>query len=301
MDLDFVKNQVKFMYGKYYNILINNQENMININKENTFTMDDVYNNKHFKYDHRNFEYNKYFYQLVRQYCNNDIKTKIFNTDWHDIREYDEFIITHNRLYNNYNQIIFPFNGYNLPNNVKINDTVAFNAKHNKLIWRGNPSGSTNTDINKRINIVSKNFNIHYDIDIGFNNMDQKFIEKLNPFFKGSVDSINQINNKFILCIEGNDWASNFPWVLSSNCCPLHNYPFTTESYIFGQELKPYIHFVPINNDGSDLLEKFLWCLDNKDKCEEIANNGKKYMEPYLQEDLYNEVLKEFFRIYPSF
>ena len=103
------------------------------------------------------------------------------------------------------------------------------------------------------------------------------------------------------MCIEGNDCASNFPWALLSNCCPLHNYPFTCESYIFGQGLEPYVHFIPINNDGSDLLEKYYWCLNNMDKCEKISNNGKKYMEPYLRDDLFDEVMKVFFTVYPSF
>ena len=34
-----------------------------------------------------------------------------------------------------------------------------------------------------------------------------------------------------------------------------------------------------------DLEEKYEWCLNNLDKCEEIAKNGKKYIEQFLDEE----------------
>ena len=38
--------------------------------------------------------------------------------------------------------------------------------------------------------------------------------------------------------------------------------------------LKPYIHYVPIKKDLSDLIEKIKWCQNNDSKCKEIAMNG---------------------------
>jgi len=118
--------------------------------------------------------------------------------------------------------------------------------------------------------------------------------------YKAHLDRSQQITFKFILNIEGNDVASSFPWALASNCCPLHNFPFNYEFYTFGLGLEPYKHFVPINSDGSDLLEKYNWCLSNLDLCEEIARNGKIYMENYLREDLYDQVIERFFDLYPK-
>ena len=63
--------------------------------------------------------------------------------------------------------------------------------------------------------------------------------------------------------------------------------------------LEPYIHFVPINNNGSDLLEKYNWCLNNLDKCEEIANNGKQYMKYYVNDNVFDKVMYKFMDLYP--
>ena len=62
-------------------------------------------------------------------------------------------------------------------------------------------------------------------------------------------------------------------------------------------EIKPYIHFIPIKNDGSDLVDVYEWCMNNLDKCNEIANNGKMYMEKILNN--YDKIMERFFELYP--
>jgi hypothetical protein len=294
----FVYNQVRFMYGKYHDYLTYNMSNLINIDE--SFNIEDVSNNNHRMNDPRNLDFNIFFYQIINKYYNKDLKSTIFNVDWYDNKDYDKFIFTHNRKFNIYNQIIFPIKGYHFPLDINFNDTINFYNKNNKLFWRGSSTGSANINENKRYQIISKNFNIHPDFDIGFSNLVQNNTDFFHPFYKSYIEKFDQVNNKFILCIEGNDWASNFPWVLASNCCPIHNYPFESVSYLFGQGLEPYVHFIPINCDGSDLLDKYNWCLNNIDKCNEIANNGKIYMESYMSEYLFDQVMNEFFRLYPA-
>ena len=43
-------------------------------------------------------------------------------------------------------------------------------------------------------------------------------------------------------------------------------------------ELKEYVHYVPVENDFSDLNERIQWCIDNNDKCEEITKNAKQFV-----------------------
>ena len=50
----------------------------------------------------------------------------------------------------------------------------------------------------------------------------------------------------------------------------------------YSEKLKPWIHFVPVKEDLSDLVEKILWCKNNDSKCSEIAKQSRKFYEENL-------------------
>jgi hypothetical protein len=300
-DDEFIDQQIKFMYGIYYNDISENK--YIIYSKNNDYVLlDDCNNNVNVGDSHHR---HNMFIQVLKQYWKKeDNKKYIIRSNWNDKMSYNEFKLTFNRTINNINQVIFPLIDYQSPtilNNLNL-DNDDFKLKNNILFWRGSTTGSGEFYNNVRYNIISKNFNINNNIDIGFNNLcqlNESTRDKYNVYYKSSVNIKDQTKNKFILNIEGNDFSSSFPWALMSNCCPLHNYPFSFETYLFASGLEPYVHFVPVNNDGGDLVEKFEWCLNNLDKCEEIANNGKIYMEKYLRQDLFDKIMEKFFELYP--
>lgn len=49
--------------------------------------------------------------------------------------------------------------------------------------------------------------------------------------------------------------------------------------------LIPFVHYVPVLEDLSDLIDKIKWCRNNDKKCEEIAKNAKDFFMLYLQKD----------------
>lgn len=46
--------------------------------------------------------------------------------------------------------------------------------------------------------------------------------------------------------------------------------------------IKPYVHYVPVKGDLSDIIDIIQWCRDNDDKCEEIASNAREFYNRYL-------------------
>ena len=62
--------------------------------------------------------------------------------------------------------------------------------------------------------------------------------------------------------------------------------------------LIPYIHYIPLENDFSDLDDKMKWCLDNLDKCEEIAYMSKMYALQFSNDNKEKYIIKEIIRIY---
>lgn len=59
----------------------------------------------------------------------------------------------------------------------------------------------------------------------------------------------------------------------------------TTESWAMERFLKPFVHYIPLSDDYSDLEEKYNWCLKNENKCIEISKNATNYIEQFLDED----------------
>jgi len=293
----FIQTQIQFMYGCYLNNIKSNKYIY------DSFENDDIYIKDVLNNNYTTNERNRAFTNIIKQYWKKDTDKYILKANWHDNTHYEKFILTYNRLFNKKNQVIFPLYGYQNPSSMYINDTIPFKNKANKLIWRGGSTGDEEIQKNVRYHVVSKNINISNKIDIGFSHFCQCTYENnknaYSNLLKNNISREEQLNCKFILNLEGNDVGSSFPWALASNCCPLHNYPFKYESYIFGKGIIPYVHFVPIKSDGSDLQSQMKWCFENIDKCEEIAYNGKKYMEQYLDVKLYRKIIEIFIYLYP--
>jgi hypothetical protein len=97
-----------------------------------------------------------------------------------------------------------------------------------------------------------------------------------------------QLDYKFILCLEGNDVASNLKWVMSSNSLAVMPVP-KYETWFMEGRLIPDFHFVLIKDDYSDLVERMNYFMNNENEALNIIRNAKRYVEQFKnrqQEDL---------------
>jgi hypothetical protein len=121
----------------------------------------------------------------------------------------------------------------------------------------------------------------------------QKEIKIMLNYIKPNIELNKIYENKFIFCPEGFDVSAQLSWVLASNSvaiCP----PFQYESNIINSnKLKPYIHYIPINADYSNLNDVMEWCLTHDNECKKINDNAKKYMEDFLDEEKMKEYHKD--------
>lgn len=53
----------------------------------------------------------------------------------------------------------------------------------------------------------------------------------------------------------------------------------------FSHLLKPYVHYVPVLKDLSDLISQIKWCIDHDAECKKIAYNGLLFYEKYLSKN----------------
>ena len=53
----------------------------------------------------------------------------------------------------------------------------------------------------------------------------------------------------------------------------------------FVRYMEPYLHYIPLDQDLSNLNETLHWIKNNPDKVREIAKNGKAFFDDYLSYD----------------
>jgi hypothetical protein len=89
------------------------------------------------------------------------------------------------------------------------------------------------------------------------------------------VPPIDFLKYRFHIDIDGNSNSWGLLPKLMMGSCVLKVVSIWHQWYYDG--LYPWVHYVPIKNDLSDLEDQVAWCLDNDDAAREIGVNGMKY------------------------
>lgn len=86
---------------------------------------------------------------------------------------------------------------------------------------------------------------------------------------------------KFIICLEGNDVASNLKWVMNSNSLAVMPKP-TYETWFMEGKLIPNYHYVEIKPDYSDLKERMEYFIGHPDEAQEIIHHAHEWCEQFF-------------------
>ena len=111
----------------------------------------------------------------------------------------------------------------------------------------------------------------------------------LNPLWKVPRLSIDQqLDYKFILCLEGNDVASNLKWVMSSQSIAVMPKP-KYETWFMEGLLVADVHYIIIKDDYTDLEQRLNYYINNQDKALQIIENANAYVQQFRNQE--NETL----------
>jgi hypothetical protein len=120
------------------------------------------------------------------------------------------------------------------------------------------------------------------DIDVGL--VDKWDYQPFEKYLKPKMEIKDMLTYKYLLSVEGNDVATNLKWAMASQSVVIMPKP-RVESWFCESFLKPYVHYVPVKDDFSDLLEVKKWCDKNPKKCKQIIRNANAYVKPFTRED----------------
>ncbi len=195
--------------------------------------------------------------------------------------------------------------------NVKDKLNTDYDSKIPTAIFRGGATGcGVDTNTNPRLKAAyltqkyyhSKKYGIDNSFDhklyldarvVSFKthpkkNIHNKYVTVIDPtqlrIKLNKKMPLAQISNyKYILSIEGNVAQFRLTLELSYNSVILL---VKSDQYIWHQPLlKPWVHYVPVRADLSDLMEKIHWCKTHDSKCKDIASNAVAFYNKYISED----------------
>jgi hypothetical protein len=288
MDID---NRVKYYMGKWYNTKItieNPQQYAIGYGKYRNQIL--LFNKERLNITKHVYGYSKYLIDNASLF-----KQKFFLYAIGDLIHYgkdlpiickttsctDSHIITKLNHHRHWGEIC----------NVNTND-IQYNDKKNSIVWRGYTSNYPEKQVRRCA--VNKFYN-HNIFDIGFSHYPKGC--PMDDKLKHPLSMQQQLEYKFILSIEGNDVASGLKWQLYSNSVVIMAKP-TCISWAMEDKLLPYIHYIPVKDDYSDLEEVFNWGLAHEEECIAITKNAKAFISQFLDEEKEQEIHRRIIQRY---
>jgi len=165
-----------------------------------------------------------------------------------------------------------------------IKDKKDFRRKKDMLVGRSHATQP------HRLKFLEMYIN-HPLCNLGKINNNNKHLE----FLREKLTIEEHLDYKFILCLEGNDVASNLKWVMSSNSLavmPLPKY----ETWYMEETLIPNYHYMLIKDDFSDLEERMNYYIKHTDEALQIIQNAHDYIKQFKnkkREDLISLLVLE--------
>lgn len=174
---------------------------------------------------------------------------------------------------------------------------IRFKEKIPAVCWRGVTTGVWRDDVDSQVNsprfhLMKHWLNIDASIlNLGLTKFTPSTEHKLGPktrdmiqnFIREHLTLSQQLKYRYILSLEGNDVATNLKWIMCSNSIPVMPTP-TAETWAMELTLEPWINYVPIKHDTSDLLDVINTAENNKPLMKQIRANNKKFMKKFFKD-----------------
>lgn len=110
----------------------------------------------------------------------------------------------------------------------------------------------------------------------------KKFLELVAPPLPW-VSMEDHLAFKYLLCVDGNVGAWGRPlWIMGSNSVLVYHTNFIQW---VNPAMKPFTHYIPIQEDLSDLYTVFQWLQSHDDQAKQIVRNANALVDDTLQEE----------------
>lgn len=149
-----------------------------------------------------------------------------------------------------------------------VRDRTPWRDKADRVIFRGKVGGKQ-----PRIDFMERYYG-HRRVDAGA-------IDRIRPeWTRPKMSLYDHLSFRYIMCIEGNDVASNLKWVMSSNSIAVMPRP-TCETWFMEGQLVPGYHYIEVKPDFSDLIERLDYYSAHPDEAEAIVRHAHEWVAQF--------------------
>ncbi len=183
---------------------------------------------------------------------------------------------------------------------IEANDDNPWEGKIEKIFWRGSTSNGTyninNFDKLPRLTLSMLSKLYPNLIDAKFSKITQQFSKntdgkKMKQTLRNlwneppqEVKEVDHLKYKYLISIDGNTCAwSRVPWIMLSNSVLLKQE--TDNMEWFYPAIIPYVHYIPVNTDLTDIFPQFKWMKTHDDEVRQISKNATNFAENNLMSE----------------
>ncbi|KAJ6572854.1 glycosyl transferase family 90-domain-containing protein [Mycena vulgaris] len=170
-------------------------------------------------------------------------------------------------------------------------DNIRWEDKKSQIYWW--LIGPTNLSLFPRFRLADKSLRRPDIIDVGITKLHNCDPDPNNPTHAVCPDEeikaeynvetplqpLEEVYKyKYALDLDGNSFSQRYFSLLRSGSLVFKS---STFSEFFDDWLKPYVHYIPVLPDLSDLERKIMWAIENDDEARQIQAKGLEQMDCY--------------------
>ncbi len=231
-----------------------------------------------------------FFKRLVKHYDLPDTELVICMLDACDERvgEAPLFVFA-KRGTSSHNLLIPDFEALQMKQRLKTYETAVkkhpWATKEEKIFWRGATTGGLYTKesylARPRGKLVAWSRTYPEWLDAAFSVLSQSSLDELQQIFlltrplSPHVSIPDHFAYKYLIDIDGNSCTyERCRWILLSNSTLLK--PSSSNQQWYYKAMQPYVHFVPLKEDLSDLPQVYSWLQTHDEEAQKIAEAGRQ-------------------------
>ena len=170
------------------------------------------------------------------------------------------------------------------------NTLIPWEHRSSELCWRGGCSGIGGS-ASIRVRFVDHIYkhNPHTDVRLSTWWSEGKPIPP--AYFADRIHYSEFLKHKIFFIVDGTCIASNHMYAFATGCIPF----LISNNCIFwfSHLIEPYVHYIPVNYDLSNLLEQLEWVKNNDALAQRIADNAFQFAQSHFTSAYQKKYIKD--------